>query len=65
MTARATTTAPQQLGQQLAYVMKPTNPLLPGPPDFDKLKVHRNINLINEKKCGSSVVTDRIIGGEA
>ena len=30
--------------------------------DFNKLQSHKNINLINEKGCGTSSV-DRIIGG--
>jgi hypothetical protein len=60
-TKTTTTTAPQQA---MSFAMKPTNPLLPATPNLDLLKNHRNYHLINEKKCGSSVVTDRIIGGE-
>lgn len=31
--------------------------------DFFQIKNHRNINLVNDKSCGSSTTVDRIIGG--
>ena len=37
---------------------------LPGRSDLNLLKAHKNIHLINDKKCGNSIVSNRIIGGE-